>query len=246
MKKIAAFASVLALAACAAPPPPPQNFPPLDYSYLKPIVFNVATLNVVDNYTPSPAEIALNANNPAPPATTLLAMLNRRLQPSGTPGAGTVTVQVASITEANGRLNGQMTVDINLSSPDGRATGFAEASVSATASEPDTDADPNAQQAALYQMTKKLMDTMNVELPYQIAHNIPNWVSWTNPQGAMSAPVSDGTVPGGIQAAPLAAPPGSGGPAMPIAPTAPMSTNTNPAVPNYLPGAGPAALSQAP
>lgn len=234
MKKTLALVSVLALTACGSPPPP-ESFTPLDYSYLKPIVFNVANLNIVNNYIPTPDETQLNANNPAPPATTLLAMLNHRLQPGGTPGNGTVTVQVASITEAAGMLNGQMTVDINLSSADGRSTGFAEASVSASAAAPDADADQNDQQAALYQMTKKLMDSMNVQLPYTIAHNIPNWVSWTNPQGGGIAPApgiggggAPGGIPGGIQATPLTAPPGAEQP-----------------VPNTLPSGGTLSLPPA-
>jgi len=45
-----------------------------------------------------------------------------------------------------------------------------------------------------------------VQLPYQITHNIPTWVDWTNPQGGASSP---GLVPGAIQATPLTGPPGS-------------------------------------
>jgi hypothetical protein len=204
MKKILALCSVLLLAACASPPPP-AVFKPLTYSYLPPITFKVATLNVVNNYTPGPDETQLNSNNPAPPAATLLAMLNQRMQPSGQPGTATITVQVASITQANGMLNGQMTVDINLTSTDGRSTGFAEASVSASQTAPDAD-DQNATQTALYQMTGKLMDAINVQLPYAIAHNIPSWVAWTTPAGAAAAQPAAGAASGAIQATPLAAP----------------------------------------
>lgn len=242
MKTCFAILPLLALAACSSSPPPVQNFAPLDYSYLKPIVFNAATLNVTDHYVPGPDETSLNANNPAPPGATLLAMLNHRLQPSGAPGTGTVTVQVASITEAGNTLNGNMVVDLNLASTDGRATGFAEASVSASQQAPDPDADPNTVRAALYQMTKTLMTQMNVQLPYQIMHNLPNWVSWSNPQAGGGGAAVTGEA-GSIQAAPLAAPPGTGTPA---APGTALPASTNPAVPDYLPGAGPATLSPAP
>jgi len=245
MKKRLAILSALALSACSSSPPPP-TFAPLDYSYLHPITFKVATLNVVNAYTPGADEAQLNSNNPAPPAATLLAMLNQRMQPSGQPGTGTITVQVASITEAGGNLNGQMTVDVNLTSADGRSTGFAEASVSATQPEPDSSSD---QPAALYQMTKKLMDSMNVQLPYQIAHNIPNWVAWTNPQaagGALSA--GTGLAPGAIQAAPLGAPgstaaPSTGSTAAPAVPVPAGPASPGQTLPNYLPGAGPTSLT---
>jgi hypothetical protein len=242
MKKMFALLPALALASCASTAPT-GTFAPLDYSYLTPVTFKVANLNVVNNYIPSPAETQLNANNPAPPGPTLLAMLNHRLQPSGAPGTGTVTVQSASINEANGMLNGQLTVDINLISADGHSTGAAEASVSASETEPDADASPDQMQASLYQMTKDLMTAMNVQLPYQIMHSIPSWVAWTSAPGAAAAPAAASA---GVQAAPLSAPPSapfsatgdSGGPATPV--------NTNPAVPNYLPGAGPAMLAPAP
>jgi hypothetical protein len=221
MKKSLAFISLLALAACGGSPPPPQNFAPLDYSYLRPFVFKVANISVVNNYVPGPDEAQLNANNPAPPAPALLAMLNHRMQPSGAPGNGTITVQTASITEGGGNLNGQMTVDINLTSGDGRSTGFAEATVSATQPAPDGDNNAPDMQAALYQMTKKLMDEINVQLPYSITHNIPSWVDWTNPQAGGPAAAA-----GAIQATPLTGPPGSPDASPAASPDASPATST--------------------
>ena len=242
MKTLAPLVCVLALTACASPPSP-ETFAPLDYSYLHPIILKVANLNVVDNYVPGAAETQLNANNPAPPGATLMAMLNHRLQPSGQPGTGTVTVQIASVTETNGYINGQMTVDINLSSPDGRTTGFTEATYSASETAPDSDASQNDVQAALYQMTKKLMENMNVQIPYAITHNIPSWVVYTAVPGMTSAPQSGpGVVPGSIQAAPLSAPPVSDAAPAAATPVPPPETSSG-AVPDYLPGAGPAALT---
>ncbi len=244
MKKILLLVPALALTGCAATPPP--SFPALNYAYLKPIIFKVSTLNVVDNYTPAPGEAALIANNPAPPEATLETMLKNRMQPSGQPGSGTITIQNASIIETDGNLVGQMVVDINLTSADGRSSGYAEASVSRSEAAPDDD-DPSSadMQTALYGMTKRLMAAINVELPYQIAHNVPSWVSWTS-QGGMPAAASSGVDSGAgvIQASPLTVP-GGATPAAPAAmpPAAPV--NSNLAVPDYLPGTGPAALGNA-
>ncbi len=239
-KRLLAALPLCALAACSSSPAP--SFAPLDYSYLRPIVLKVANLNVVDNYVPGPDEATLEGKDPAPPASTLTAMLQHRLQPSGEPGNGTVTIQVASITEANGNLNGAMTVDVNLTSADGHSTGFAEANVSASQTAPDSD-NPADLQAALYQMTKRLMDQMNVQLPYQIMHNIPSWVVSTGPGAAMGAGAAPaGAAGGAIEATPLTAP---GGAAAPSAPVPAMAPATG-AAPTYLPGAGPAALGVSP
>ena len=236
MKRLLAALPLCALAACSSSPAP--SFAPLDYSYLRPIVLKVANLNVVDNYVPGPDEATLEGKDPAPPASTLMAMLQHRLQPSGEPGNGTVTIQVASITEANGNLNGNMTVDVNLTSADGHSTGFAEANVSASQTAPDSD-NPADLQTALYQMTKRLMDQMNVQLPYQIMHNIPSWVVSNGPGGAaMGAGAAAGAAGGVIQSAPLTAPGGAAPASAPVPAAAPATG----AVPTYLPGAGPATL----
>jgi hypothetical protein len=237
--------AVFALAACSAPPPL-QTFAPLDYSYLPPLVLKVASLNVVNNYVPSPSQATLIGEDPVSPITTLENMLNRRLVASGAPGTATIAIQTASIDQVNGNLTGTMTVDVSVSSPDGRSTGYAEATVSASQTAPDSDASLNDTQAALYGLTKRLMDDMNVQLQYQLQHNLSSWISWSATPGA--APLAAGATgaPGIIQATPLppTAPATGTAPATPAAPANPVNTNT--AVPNYLPGAGPAALGQAP
>jgi hypothetical protein len=233
----------IALAGCGSPPAPPQNFAPLDYSYLPSIVLKVSTLNVANNFVPTPSEATLIGQDPEPPATALLNMLNHRLVASGTPGMGTVTIETASIDQVGDNLTGALTVDIHLASADGHATGYTEASVSATQTAPDSDASPDDVRAALYSLTKRLMESMNVQLQYQIQRNLGPWLVWSPTPGV--SPLAPGAAPGGnmIQATPLSAPPG-GGPAAPV--PVPAPGNTNPAVPSYLPGAGPAVLTPAP
>lgn len=233
--------AVLALAGCSSAPPP-QNFAALDYSYLPPIVLKVSTLNVVNNYVPDPGAATLIGQDPAPPATTLLAMLNRRIVASGAPGTGTVTVQTASIDQVGSNLTGTMTVDINLSSPDGRSTGYTEASVSASQSAPDPDAAATDVQAALYALTKRLMDSMNVQLQYQIQHNLTNWLSWSAAPGAapVASAVAGAPATGMIQATPLTAP--QAGPAGPARAMSPPGSGNPPAPPLMLPGGAPATL----
>jgi hypothetical protein len=231
----------LGLAGCGSGPRP-QTFPPLDYSYLPPIVLKVATLNVVNNYVPMPGQATLIGEDPEPPANALLAMLSHRLVADGTPGTGTVTIETASIDQVGGSLVGSMTVDVNLSNPGGSSTGYTEASVTASQPAPNPTASRNAVEAALYDLTKQLMNSMNVQLQYQIQRNLGSWISWSRTPGG--APLTSGVAPGAgvIQAAPLTAPPGVAAPA-PLpgsVPVPPVPQNINPAVPDYLPGAGPA------
>lgn len=254
MKKLVFALPLLALSACGTTPPA-QTFAPLDYSYLPPIVLNVSQINVTNSYVPTPSQVQTAAQDPTPPAATLLAMLRQRLQPSGQPGTGTVTVQTAYVDDVNGTLMGQMTVDLNLASANGLTTGFTEASVSASVTAPDSN-NPSDMQDALYGLTKRLMTQMNVQIQYQIQKNLPSWIVWTR-QGAASVPSAQ-SAGAGVQAAPLAAPPGvatvsgvatdtsAGAQAVPAsvpAKVSPGDANTNAAVPGYLPGAGPAALN---
>ena len=249
MKKLVFVLPLLALASCGAPPPV-QTFKPLDYSYLPPILLKVSQVDVVNNYVPTPSQVQMAGMDPAPPADTLLAMLHQRLQPAGQPGTATVTVQTAYVDSVAGNLTGVMTVDLNLASADGRNTGFTEASVSASQTAPASD-NPSDIRAALYALTRQLMTQMNVQLQYQIQKNLPSWVSWTSAGvGPAASSASVGDAGGMIQAAPLAAPPGTAtAPAattMAPAPGVAPPLNGNPVVPSYLPGAGPAALGSAP
>lgn len=251
MKKLVFALPLLALAACGTTPPTP-TFTPLNYSYLPPILLKVSQINVTNSYVPTPSQVATASLDPAPPAITLLNMLKQRLQPAGQPGTGTVTVQAAYVDQVNGMLVGRMVVDLNLASANGLSTGFTEASVSASETAPDSNA-PSDMQVALYGLTKRLMTQMNVQLQYQIQRNMPDWISWTNSRAAIPSS-ADAVAPSdvGVQATPLAAPPGvtttsaasaqSKQPAALSTPVAAASKQSPGTVPNYLPGAGPTAL----
>lgn len=240
--------AVLVLAGCSSPPPP-QNFPPLDYSYLPPIVFKVSAVNVVNAYVPSPDEATLIGEDPEAPADALLAMLNHRIVASGTPGTATVTIETASIDEAGGNLSGAMVVDLHLVSGNGLSSGDTEVSVTASQTAPDSDASSDDLRAALYGLTKKLMNNMNVELQYEVQRHLGPWLSWAAAPGA--APLAAGAAGTGaaIQATPLSAPPSTTTTTTTTTtgtePASGPSGNINPAVPQYLPGAGPAALTPA-
>jgi hypothetical protein len=227
------IAATAALAACSSSPPP--TFAPLSYDYLPPITLKVASVNLVDEYIPSPGAQTLIAQDPAPPPQVLAHMLTHRLVASGAPGTATVTIKAASIDQEGPSLTGTMDVELNLVSGDGRSTGYADATATASIPAPDPNGSQADVQTALYDLTEKLMNAINVQLPYQIDHHLMNWV------------VGPGAPIGGDTAAPIAATPLAAPPPAPGAPAGlpngvPATGNLNPAVPSYLPGAGPAAL----
>jgi hypothetical protein len=69
------------------------------------------------------------------------------------------------------------------------------------------------------------MDAMNVELQYQMQHNLGSWIAYST--NAAAAPVtSNGSVPGGIVATPLDTPAGVPASTPTAAPTvAPLGPN---------------------
>jgi adhesin HecA-like repeat protein len=190
----------LTLAGCGSPPPPPVVYKNLDYSYLPPINLKISSITVQNNYVPDPDSATLIGEAPEAPANALADMLNRRLVPNGTPGTGVVTIETASLDQSGGNLSGTLAVRLDVATPDNRATGFTEATVTASQAAPDPDGGQPAMQAALYAITKQLMDAMNVQMQYQIQHNLSAWVSYG--MNAAAAPVN-GTGNGAIQATPL-------------------------------------------
>jgi hypothetical protein len=228
--------ALLALAACGgSPAPPPQTFAPLDYSYLPPIMLKVSSISVVNQYVPDPGAATLIGQDPEPPATALTDMLNRRLVANGTPGMATVTIEAASIDQVGGNLTGTMTVRLDVQSADGHSTGYTEASVTHSETAPDPDSSQDVVQAALYGMTKQLMDAMNVQLQYQIQQNLGSWVSYSANAAvpALNAAPAPGGISGGIQATPLAAPGATGAAPATVPPSSP--TMIPPAAPTAIP-----------
>jgi hypothetical protein len=201
------LAIAFGLAGCgSSPSPPPQVFAPLNYSYLPPIVLNVSNVTVQNNYVPDANAATLLGEDPEAPANALTDMAQRRLVANGTPGNATFTVETASINQIGDNLIGLMTVRLDVISADGRNTGYTEASVSVTQTAPDPNDTQNPVQAALYGLTKQLMDQMNVQLQYQIQRNLASWISYTPNAAAPALNSGAPSIGGGIQAVPLDVP----------------------------------------
>jgi hypothetical protein len=217
---LAVAAVLLALAACSSAPP--RVYAPLHYDYLTPLRLNVASVTVESRFVPGGPN-DLNPQDPAPLVPTLTAMAQDRLQAVGSTGRAVFVIKDASLSRVGDGINASMDVELDVYAGGGTRAGFAEARVSRFRS-----GDGGDLQATLYDMTKQLMDAMNIEFEYQVRRSLKDWLA---PSSAAPAPVQQQALP----------PPGATAPPAPVstlAPPAPSSTLAPPTqtlVPPALP-----------
>jgi hypothetical protein len=192
----------LALSACASEAPVPTSFARLDYSYLPPITLKVASIQIRDDYRPGPDAAKMIALAPEPPARVLERMAHERLVANGSPGSASFVIRQASLHQVGDTLVGNMTVDLNVRTSNGQRVGYAEATVSRSETAP-TNESPERMRAALYDLTKTMMSSMNVELQYQIQKSLPDWLAYS-PAGEVGGGAAPQYSPDqGIKAQPL-------------------------------------------
>ncbi len=174
----------LGLAACGGDEvPPTEPYTQLHYEFLPKLRLNVGSVTVDDRAHPmGPEDLA--AQSPAIPALALEQMAHDRLFASSTAGAANFVVDQASIVrQPNGTLSGVMSVHLDITTATGANAGFASAEVERQHI-PGSDAE-NLQNN-LYDLTKQMMDAMNVEFEFQLKKTLPTWLATGN---AVPAPV---------------------------------------------------------
>jgi hypothetical protein len=166
---------LLVLGACDSGSPPAPDFPPLTYDYLGKLHLSVASIDVDNEFAakgggnPDVAALA-----PVQPADALIRMAQDRLVASGNGGHAVFVVEDASLARAPGGFAGTLAVRLDVSTSDGIKSGFAEARVARTYSNPDTS--DTGTKAALYQLVKLMMADMNVEFEYQVKHKLRDYL----------------------------------------------------------------------
>jgi hypothetical protein len=225
--------AVLALAACSSAPP--RVYTPLRYDYLLPLRLNVASLTIESRFVPAGAN-DLNALDPSPLVPTLTQMARDRLQAVGSSGHAVFVIKDATLARTGDGIRGSLDVELDVYGGEGTRAGFAEARVSRTRTD-----DLGDMRSALYDMTKQLMDAMNIEFEYQVRRSLHDWLVSTS---AVPAPVQQQALPPppGAKTAPESLAPTSLAPASlapaSLAPLAPMPTYPAPA-----PGLPPSSMS---
>jgi hypothetical protein len=172
LSRRAALLLPLLLAACVEAPPP-KNYPLLHYDYLTPIRLNVASIDIDQRFIPAGAPADMTAVDPDPPVSALRQMAMDRLQAFGTSGRAVFVIKDASVLRDASGYQGNFAVQLDIYAADNTRAGFAEARVSAHRGYVEGE-DP---QDALYQLTKQLMDSMNVEFEYQVRRSLKDWIA---------------------------------------------------------------------
>ncbi|MFL5279442.1 MAG: hypothetical protein ACJ8AW_00175 [Rhodopila sp.] len=225
----------LVLAACGGGEEE-QAFEPLRFNYLPPIQLNVAKIDIEQRFVPAGVPPDVSSEDPVPPVAALRAMAADRLQAFGTANRAVFAILDASMMRTGDVISGTFAVSLTILDDNGAQRGFAEARVQARHG-----GRADNLRSVLYDMTKSMMNDMNIEFEYQIHRSLKSWltsavapdtpVEQAPLDGSQPAPApkAPGTVqpPPGTQAAPGPAP-------VPDLPPAPIPPETPAYPPNYL------------
>jgi hypothetical protein len=217
-------------------------FAPLHYDYLPPISLNVAAIEIRQQFFPSGARPDVTSQDPAPPVTALKTMAQDRLKAFGTSGRAVFAIIDASLTQRGDTIDGSMLVSLTIVADDGHPLGVARAQVNRHDS-----GSSGGLRRTLYEFTKAMMDTMNIEFEYQVRNTLKAFlIEPAAPEAPVQqAPLDGRQVPMGDTSASPDGSPASPQPASPGAPTplqpTPLSPpgGTLPADPFAVPPADP-------
>lgn len=148
-----------------------HDFPPLRYGYLEPLRLNVAAVKIEQRFVSSGASPDVSQHDPVPPVQALRAMAEDRLQALGSSGQAVFIIQDASLTRRGDTITGTMAVRLEIATVTGSNGGFAEARASRVRTGSIDDLP-----GVLYDMTKQMMDAMNVEFEFQLRRSLRSWL----------------------------------------------------------------------
>ncbi|MBR2124464.1 MAG: hypothetical protein IJ934_04745 [Acetobacter sp.] len=162
---------------CADNTPPP-SYPPLHYGYLGPIALNTRSL-VIENHTLlNPVAGNIGYESPVQPIQAVHQMAEDRLVAAGGTSSDKVArfvIDQASIVhEPGGDLVGKVAVHLDILNPNAQCVGYVSAQASQTL-HPDP-SQPIESPQNLYNVTRDMMKTLNVEFEYQVRHGLKKWL----------------------------------------------------------------------
>ena len=152
-----------------------RDYPPLTYDYLPQIRLNVASVEIDDRFVPAGRD-DVTANSPVKPVAALKQMAQDRLKPFGNAGRAVLVIKDASLQKTRDQVIGTMSVELDVYASDDKRAGFAIADVAQKRT-----GDIDDLRGALYDLTKLMMDRMNVELEYQVRRSLRDWLLTGNP-----------------------------------------------------------------
>jgi hypothetical protein len=152
-----------------------RDYPPLTYDYLPQIRLNVASVEIDDRFVPAGRD-DVTANSPVKPVAALKQMAQDRLKPFGNAGRAVLVIKDASLQKTRDQVIGTMSVELDVYASDDKRAGFAIADVAQKRT-----GDIDDLRGTLYDLTKLMMDRMNVELEYQVRRSLRDWLLTGNP-----------------------------------------------------------------
>lgn len=167
----------LLFAACSEDGPP-REMPPLRYDFLTRLQLNVASIGFADLPPPGP----LDSLSPAPAAQALRQMAEDRLAAGGSSGKAVVVIEEARVARSGSTLDGSMAIQVDIVTADNQRAGFAEARVARKLSGFGRDL-----RGGLYDITKQMLDDMNVELEFQLRRSLRDYLQTTTAAPAPAA-----------------------------------------------------------
>ncbi len=142
---------------------------PLRYDHLIKLRLNVAVVHVEEHFVSSGRGVVSASAHP-PLIEALRQMAQDRLLAAGTTGHAVLIIKRADILQTGRSLDGQMDVELALFGPNTIRVAYAEAQVYRRQGNAST------AREALHEMTRQMMDAINVELEFQARRNLRDWL----------------------------------------------------------------------
>jgi hypothetical protein len=181
-----AIAATLALGACTSTPPRPQARQ-ISFANLAPISFDVAKIEVVQQYQPPQVSPNVDHLTPVQPSDAIRRWANERLRAMGGSGtihviikdasitethlAGTTGVRGAFTTDQSERYDGRLSVDLVVEVPSRRFQGYTGATVARTISVPEN-VSLQGREDAWHSLVERMMADLNAKLEEGIDGNL--------------------------------------------------------------------------
>ena len=183
---VLAIAATLALGACTSAPPRPQARQ-ISFANLAPISFDVARIEVVQQYQPPQVPPNVDHLTPVSPSDAIRRWANERVRAMGASGTMRVIIKDASITETtlapttgvrgafttdqSERYDGRLSVDLVVEVPSRRFQGYTGATVARTISVPEN-VSLQGRDDAWHSLVERMMADLNAKLEEGIDANL--------------------------------------------------------------------------
>ena len=183
---VLAIAATLALGACTSAPPRPQARQ-ISFANLAPISFDVARIEVVQQYQPPQVPPNVDHLTPVQPTDAIRRWANDRVRAMGSSGTMRVIIKDASITETHlagttgvrgafttdqsERYDGRLSVDLVVEVPSRQFQGYTGATVSRTISVPEN-VSLQGREDAWHSLVERMMADLNAKLEEGIDGNL--------------------------------------------------------------------------